>query len=187
MITMIYNENGVAYRTLDFLGYPKYRVGDDGSLWRWIKKKKYWKLLKCGTRILLGKHGGRKYKCCRLTNHLGNKQFYIHRLVLLAFVGVSKNNEISLHNDDNGLNNNLSNLSWGTTKDNQEDAERNGKWNKSMMKKGISHHTTTLTEEQVKNIKLDLKTMRNCDIARKYNVKPKVIGDIKINRTWKHI
>lgn len=44
--------------------------------------------------------------------------FYIHRLVLMAFVGVRPSNIDGAHLDGNPKNNNLSNLKWVTRKEN---------------------------------------------------------------------
>jgi len=176
---MIYCENKIAYRTLDFLGYPKYRVGDDGSIWSF--KNHVWKKLKgIGFNLSQKKRFYLKVK-------LNNKQVAIHKIVLLAFTGPSKNGEIVRHLNDKWTDNRLINLEYGTAKDNQNDAIKNGKWKLELLKRGISHHMTSLTEQEVKNIKIDFLTMKNCDIAKKYKVKNKVINDIKIGRTWKHI
>lgn len=51
----------------------------------------------------------------------------VHRLVLEAFVGPPPfPGALGLHFDDNKLNNHVSNLRWGTYRDNWEDAQRNG-------------------------------------------------------------
>ncbi len=42
------------------------------------------------------------------------KTFYVHRLVLLNFIGKPKQGLVCCHNDGNGLNNNLDNLRWDT-------------------------------------------------------------------------
>ncbi len=56
------------------------------------------------------------------------KQCYLSRLVLEAFKGLAPSDKpIARHLDDNRFNNNLDNLEWGTTKDNTDDAFRNGR------------------------------------------------------------
>jgi hypothetical protein len=54
------------------------------------------------------------------------KQFLVHRLVLLAFVGPAPEGMEGCHWDDDPLNNHLSNLRWGTPGDNGLDCVRNG-------------------------------------------------------------
>lgn len=50
----------------------------------------------------------------------------VHRLVLLAFVGPCPEGLACLHYDDDGRNNNLGNLRWGTPSENAHDCIRNG-------------------------------------------------------------
>jgi len=57
----------------------------------------------------------------------GLKQF-VHKLVLLAFCGEAKEGQIACHKDDNGSNNKLDNLYWGSHKSNAQDAIKNGKF-----------------------------------------------------------
>lgn len=54
------------------------------------------------------------------------KKEYIHRLVLIAFLGDPKDGQIGCHKDDNIRNNRLDNLYWGTYKSNAQDSIRNG-------------------------------------------------------------
>lgn len=54
------------------------------------------------------------------------KDYLVHRLVLMAFVGPCPDGMEALHWDDDKDNNNLSNLRWGTRSDNQYDRVRNG-------------------------------------------------------------
>lgn len=52
---------------------------------------------------------------------------YIHRLVLEAFVGPCPEKHEGCHRDDDCENNSVSNLYWGTRKQNMADALRNGR------------------------------------------------------------
>lgn len=181
---MINCENGVAYRTLDFLGYPNYRVGDDGSVWKFLKKKKYWKSLK-GSGFTKSK-SNRYYLHTKLSKNNIQVVYATHRLILLAFEGPSTK-PLVRHLNDDWTDNRLINLQYGTTTDNQNDAILNKKWKPELLRRGVRHHMTTLSEIEVRQIKRDIKIMKNCDIAQKFNVSPKVINDIKVGRTWRHI
>jgi len=55
---------------------------------------------------------------------------YIHRLVLLAFVGEPAPGHIACHADDDPANNRLSNLRWDTHAANFADALRNGRFDR---------------------------------------------------------
>ena len=84
----------VSYKSLEFLGFPLHKVGNDGSLWKKIDFK--WKRLK--TSVLIG-NGKRK-------------RYSLGHLILLAFVGSDKKKRICVHIDGNKKNNNLENLRW---------------------------------------------------------------------------
>ena len=57
---------------------------------------------------------------------IDGKACQIGRLILEAFVGPCPEGMECRHLDDNGLNNQLSNLAWGTKKENAADRKRNG-------------------------------------------------------------
>jgi len=54
------------------------------------------------------------------------KNFTIHQLVLLAFVGPRRLDQECRHLDGNKLNNRLANLAWGTASENELDKVRHG-------------------------------------------------------------
>jgi len=56
-----------------------------------------------------------------------NRSYYLHDLVLRAFVGEPEPGQQGLHKDDDPLNNSVGNLYWGTRRDNLLDAVRNGR------------------------------------------------------------
>jgi len=51
---------------------------------------------------------------------------FVHRLVLESFVGPPPDGMVGLHRDDNPHNNHVSNLYWGTMRENALDRVRNG-------------------------------------------------------------
>jgi NUMOD4 motif-containing protein/HNH endonuclease len=57
------------------------------------------------------------------------KQYFVHRLVLLAFVGEPPDGMIGCHRDDDPANNCLENLRWDTPSENMRDCIRNGNHN----------------------------------------------------------
>lgn len=96
-----------------------------------------------------------------LTVHLGRQTHYVHRLVLLAFVGAPANStqrsEVR-HLDGNPANNNISNLLWGTVKENRADRRRLGEKAK-------------LTKEQMLALQADIRNgMLLKDVATKFGV-----------------
>jgi HNH endonuclease len=150
----------VRYR--DISNYPGYRVGDDGSIWSKVRKRSgdqvwygEWKLMKPRAQNAYG----------HVLANLGRTKYeYVHRLVLEAFVGPCPPESECRHIDGNPANNHLSNLAWGTRKENYADSVRHGTaqvlrgehafggkkgWDYVEHKTGEKHHRAKLTDEQV--------------------------------------
>ena len=64
----------------------------------------------------------RGYLICGLRRNDGiNYPLKVHHAVLLAFAGPKPSSvHVAMHEDDNSYNNNLTNLKWGTTQENQK-------------------------------------------------------------------
>ena len=105
-------------KSLDFLGFPNYSVTDDGRVFS-----------------LNYNHTGNKKEVkpgiCRGYYRIGlwiggePKNFFIHRLVALAFIPNPDNLPIINHKDENPSNNNVSNLEWCDVKYNCNYGTRN--------------------------------------------------------------
>lgn len=79
------------------------------------------------------------YLCVRLSLNGAKKHLKLHRLLAIHFIPNPDDLPIVRHLDDNKENNEISNLAWGTDKDNAADALKNGKnsWkNKTHCKHG---------------------------------------------------
>jgi hypothetical protein len=92
----------------------------------------------------------------------GRKWFvFVHVLVLTTFVGPKPDPRmIALHADDDGKNNRLDNLRWGTRSENGKDAVANGKnfWaNRSQCHRGHEY-----TEENTKWMPSGFRRCREC-------------------------
>lgn len=111
-IRVYFSKNKVEYKSLDFMGYENYRVGDDGSVWS-NRSGKWKELAQVSDSV--------GYKLVNPTNGKKIKLLKVHRLVLLAFTGPCPEGMESCHNDGDKANNNLTNLRWGTKKSNQGD------------------------------------------------------------------
>lgn len=75
----------VEYKLLDFLGYPGYRVGSDGSVWSYIglRSCRFWMFgpwYRLQVRMARG-----KYPMVWVSNGNENKQEYVQILVAKAF------------------------------------------------------------------------------------------------------
>jgi hypothetical protein len=102
---------------------PNYRVGDDGSVWR---LRGIWRKLNPWAH-----KSGHRYVGLRVNGKTLRRQ--VHRLVLIAFAGSapSEKHEVC-HRNGNPSDNRLSNLRWGTRRNNLEDVVlHTGKFPKS--------------------------------------------------------
>lgn len=126
------------------------------------------------------------------TNHLKvvlaknkkQKKLFIHRLMLLTFIGAPPcENAHARHLDGDPLNNSLFNLRWGTPKENVLD-----RWTHGTMGIGEKSNGSKLKPSDVLEIKILIaKGCNNSEIARKYRVNPSSIWMIKNKKTWKHV
>ena len=170
----------VCYRTLDFIGRPGYRVGDDGSVWsrmnnrwgpsgRW-KKLKLWYQARYPA-VYLGTEGSRRVR------------EYVHFLVLSAFAGPRPITLMGLHSNDVRTDNRLANLSWGSRRRNVADSKRNGGW-----PIGQSRTQAKLSDSKVRRIRLLLEDqVPRTTIARMFRVNPNAIRQIELGITWSHV
>jgi hypothetical protein len=169
-------------RYADCPGHPGYMVGSDGSVWsRWKKNKP--KTL-CDTwqpsRIFTNKRLG------YLIVHLeARSTFYVHRLVLEAFVGPCPAGMLCRHFPDRGRANCcLANLSWGTQQENKADELIHGTRNH-----GHRNGQARFTAEQVLAIRAEFAAggISMGQLGRKYKVRQSTIQKIIYRQRWKHI
>lgn len=109
------------------------------------------------------------------------KSFSVHALVLEAFVGSRPSAaHDACHNDGNRLNSALSNLRWGTKKENRDDSRRHGTLS-------IGSHRTNakLNEEMVKAIRKDTRLLE--EIALHYGIGVSTACKVKNRISWKHV
>lgn len=147
-------------------GWP-YEVSDKGEVRR-------------GTKVLLCNVAVNGYVRVTLCHNNAQQQFYVHKLVLLAFTGPPPINMECRHLDGDKLNNNRGNLCWGTHVQNCEDRDRHGRDTRGE-KGGMSK----LCRWEIPRIqKLLAKGMLYKHIAAKFNVSISTIGRIKQRGGW---
>ena len=183
----------VTYRLLDDLGFPGYRIGDDGSVWSCWRKRKIngggfyveqthtWKQLKPWTI-----KGG--YRVVGLSVNGKRHCKPVHHLVLEGFGHHKTTNVECCHNDGNPANNHLANLRWDTPKNNCKDRKMHGRW-ESRLPRGSKHHNAKLTADDVRNIR-SLYCRRNNSgrkLAKQFGVDKSVILDIVNHKIWRHV
>ncbi len=173
------SKNKVGYKSLEFMGYLNYRVGDDGSVWRWIKSKDVWKRLKLAS----DKAG---YVIVSLCHNGKAKTFKVHTLVLLAFIGLKPlpNMECRHYPDRNRSNNNLANLSWSSEKVNQGDRNEHGTHNK-----GENNYSAKLTEFEVLEMRrmFDSGKCNERELRELFKTSKSQTNKIVNRKVWTHI
>jgi hypothetical protein len=174
----------VVYKKLEFLGFPKYRVGTDGSVWylkEWKghKKVRYWRKVK----PIKWKSTG--YLYITLCSAPIRKRFLLHRLVLEAFVGPCPEGMQARHFPDRDRTNCcLDNLSWGSSSDNNgRDKEIHG-----TIARGEKIATSKLTSDDVREIRKAYLPRRNGGLlCEKYGIDRSQLWNIVTRRQWKHV
>lgn len=128
---------------------------------------------------------GRGYLCATLS--MGMKEwartFLVHKLVLTAFRGPCPKGCESRHLDGDKNNNALTNLEWGTPKQNHDDKVAHG-----TATVGVRNGRSKLDPEKVREIKRRLVLGDSGEqLGREFGVSGPAISDIRHNVTWKEV
>ncbi len=164
-------------------GYSDYYASDVGDIFSMkpfpankkdtfprLRKLKPWK-------------AGKGYYMVHLSIDGKYPKFYVHRLVLLTFVGPCPPNHEGCHGSNGKKNNSLANLYYGThSKNCNEDKLRDGT---ALI--GSKHHQAKLTEEQVLEIRKLHGKLSQRKIAETYGVLQQQISRIQSKQRWAHI
>ena len=131
----------------DIPGFPNYAVTRDGRVWSKPRRWHYRSGIRKGCWI---KPSIRKSGHLRVNLNKSDHE-YIHRLVLKTYVGECPEGMECRHLDGTPGNNLLSNLKWGTHKENQQDSIKQG--THSSLRQGVRNNRTKLKESDVKVIR----------------------------------
>lgn len=110
--------------------------------------------------------------------------FAIHALVLTAFRGPCPEGMQGCHKDGSRDNNQLSNLRWGTPKENMADRDKHGR-----TYRGMRHHSSRLTEQEV----VAMRTIRErygwpfYKLAEAFGVSTSTAHHAARGDTWRHL
>jgi hypothetical protein len=168
----------VEYRSIP--GFPGYRIGSDGTVWsnKKLGRKRgvvAWRKMSPATH----KSG---HKIASLSKKNRIYSFYVHRLVLEAFVGPCPPGKVARHfPDQNPANNAINNLQWGEWSDNNgQDKVLNNTSNR-----GSRCGASKLTSRDVKSIReAKAKGESTTSIALDHRVSLATVCDIVSRRTW---
>lgn len=111
-----------------------------------------------------------------LSNRIAGTKF-VHKLVLLTFIGPRPRGLQARHFDGNPANNRLDNLRYGTPKDNSEDAFRHG-----TRIRGERQGRARLTEKDVRDIRAS--NLMGVTLAKMYGVSPTQICNVRNGKAW---
>lgn len=109
-----------------------------------------------------------KYLATPLTKNGKRALVRVHRLVAIAHIDNAEGHKLVLHKDDNGNNNTVTNLYWGSKSNNTYDAIRNGKHphaNKTHCKRG--HEYTEDNTKKTRDGRACRKCIRLLDLKKK--------------------
>lgn len=196
-------EAGVCYRELDFMGFPGYRVGDDGSVWTCLVRSGSssngqgsrcvpggeWrpKRLKLNSSGYLNIALYAEWLSRRdIHGHRAGKTRPVHQLVLEAFVGPCPEGLECCHKDDNPQNNNLANLRWDTHESNMADRVGRGT---GQPQNGENNHNAKLTANQVIAIRKEFASggVTKVQLAARYGVSEANIRGIISRQKWPNL
>jgi len=167
---LVYDEDFIE-NVPEYRGYFVSTRGDVFSLKKSYLREKWKKLPTCVAD---------DRQIVKLRNKNGPKRFYVHRLVLLAYLGQCPDGMEACHNDGNSLNNNLNNLRWDTHISNELDKFKHG-----TILCGEKNFTAKLTNNQVIEIINSKLSLR--EISQKYGITKSTACKIKLRQSWKHL
>jgi hypothetical protein len=110
------------------------------------------------------------------------RQYGVHRLVLLTFVGPPPGRADACHNNGRRTDNRLVNLRWDTHNKNMRDKIKHG-----TQPRGETHGCSKLNESQVREILALGKNLYQHQIAEKFGVSQTAIWRILRGKTWQHL
>jgi hypothetical protein len=102
---------------------------------------------------------------------------FVHKMVLLAFVGECPDGMECCHNNGNASDNRPENLRWDTHHQNNQDRKLHGNY-----AKGEKHPMAKLTLDQVNAIKLSSKTSK--ELSEQYGIGKSHVWRIKKGECW---
>jgi hypothetical protein len=165
--------------------YQASNMGRIKSLKRFCKSSLSKKGMRIVPELILKQSKDGKYKSVSLhTSPNGRRDCQVHVLILEAFIGPRPTGMQCRHLDGNPSNNKLSNLKWGTPKQNAEDRIKHG-----TAPRGENVKISKLTDKKVMRIKKLYNTGKytKTKLAHIFNVSRPLIAMVIKGKIWKHV
>lgn len=176
-------DSTIEYR--DIPGIPGYCVGNNGTVWScWIFRRRKRVLSECW-KEMLQRTNRQGYRSIRLTTPKGRQSFFVHRLVLMVFVGEKPADKECRHfPDPTKSNNHVTNLSWATRLQNVADNLASG-----VQVHGVRSPASKLCENSVKAIRARYASGNTSHrkLGKEFGVSHCTIERILKHRKWKHV
>ena len=155
-------------------GYPGYYATEDGQIW---SEKRH--------RFLKPSKKTNEHLAVVLCVSGVRRDFYVHRLILLAFVGpCPRDCSLCRHLNDDPEDNRPENLRWGTPQENADDASRHGLLHGCNLR-GEAAGRHRFTEDQVKAMRDAYASgTTQLELGRQYGARGATISGIVRRRTW---
>lgn len=159
-------------------GFDLYHVMDSGSVESFYGWRGY------GPRYLNQSPNSFGYMSVRMINNDGKRRrMLVHKLVLEAFDSKRPKGMQARHLDGDKKNNSISNLAWGTAKENADDRERHG-----MTARGENHRNSKLTSDAVLRMRVLNKSGQSySSLARAFDLEKSTVRMICLRKAWSHI
>jgi hypothetical protein len=176
-------------RWKDIPGFPLYQVSDMGRI-RTYKGANQYTPLRTTPKIMKQRLGADGYRRVTLQNGEDHKEVIaVHLLVARAFRGASKGRVVR-HKDGDRSNAKLSNLEYGSQKENNKDKIGHG-----TDPSGERNAASLLTAKEVRDIRklrksINPETGRRWtqeDISLDFGISRQAVSDIVLRKTWTHL
>lgn len=167
-----------------------YAITKDGKVWSYLKSTGPVNGNVCIPQYdeppheLKQKDNGRGYLTVQLRHGFNKKYSYVHRLVLMAWYGEPAPGQDTRHLNGNRKDNRLSNLSWGTRAEQEQDQILHG-----TKPRGNSHKNSVLTLDQVNAARRLWRsgyTLKDINRILSLTVSKATVHDAVIGKTWRH-
>lgn len=152
-----------------------YNITSNGDLYSLYKNK---------NKLMSSRVDSTGYLRLTLSKNGKETKFSVHRLIALSFIPNPENKPCVNHINAIKTDNRIENLEWCSYKENLIHAQNLGLMNYQKVQ-GENHFRSSLKNKDVIDIKAKIKKgVKNCDIAKEYNILSSTVSKIKTGARW---